>query len=393
MKRNLTIFILVTTVLFYSLKEDALPIDNQKENSRTIIQEKNDIRTKVSLIVVEYQEGYSGTGIYTHLVSYNFEDGNLIEKDTIISSTFEEIYYGCIFGGDIILDNQYVITALGNIIDLKLNSLIKEKDGRYLYRRDSILVFDSDRDIEENSYSEFNLRTLEYNKIEDEFFTSKRELHSPDDKYKIVMEDFTDKITLIGRDNTVEVLVENVYGTPMAIYSSTISNIPILWIDSLSILYADFKLKTEIRLINIKDKTNSLITTIDSIPAGASHSMLYRDALDNVIFSCSKGKFEIDIKNASHKFYKYIKLDHNFSVQTFSDSVGSEIWSHNHKIGKLWCSSYRTKVANGYIALVYGEAGSNLGYPKGVKVWSELNHKWTTIDIPRFCEIVGWYER
>jgi hypothetical protein len=47
-------------------------------------------------------------------------------------------------------------------------------------------------------------------------------------------------------------------------------------------------------------------------------------------------------------------------------------------------------VTENAIAIEYGPAGSNLGYPKGIKVWSNYTKSWMTIDIPWISALIGW---
>jgi len=39
---------------------------------------------------------------------------------------------------------------------------------------------------------------------------------------------------------------------------------------------------------------------------------------------------------------------------------------------------------------MYGNVGTNLGYPNGFKVWTQATKSWITIDLPRICTIIGW---
>jgi hypothetical protein len=40
----------------------------------------------------------------------------------------------------------------------------------------------------------------------------------------------------------------------------------------------------------------------------------------------------------------------------------------------------------------YGDHGSNLGYPKGIKIWTAQQNEWLTFDLPWVNSIVGWIE-
>ena len=36
---------------------------------------------------------------------------------------------------------------------------------------------------------------------------------------------------------------------------------------------------------------------------------------------------------------------------------------------------------------------SNLGYPKGIKIWNNINNTWTSIDNELICDMIGWIEK
>jgi hypothetical protein len=60
------------------------------------------------------------------------------------------------------------------------------------------------------------------------------------------------------------------------------------------------------------------------------------------------------------------------------------------EIGKLWASVWGSPATEGYVAFLYGDVGSNLGYARGIKVWSSSNGEWTTIDPKWVTQLIGW---
>ena len=71
-------------------------------------------------------------------------------------------------------------------------------------------------------------------------------------------------------------------------------------------------------------------------------------------------------------------------------SYGHVIRYQGNEIGRFWASAWGATAIDGYVAFLYGKVGSNLGYPKGFKVWSNANGKWTTIDGRWVTQIIGW---
>ena len=73
-----------------------------------------------------------------------------------------------------------------------------------------------------------------------------------------------------------------------------------------------------------------------------------------------------------------------------SREYGQILRFNGREIGRWWSGGART--TEGFIAFEYGDVGSNLGYPKGVKVWNNITEKWVTLDAKWTNEIIGWIE-
>src|SRR6187551_504514 len=91
-----------------------------------------------SLIVAEYREDKSGLGSYTYLVSYNFRDGKFISKDTVLGSLQEpdestpwfHVRYD--LGKNFIYQNKYVVSGVGNVIDLETKSFVMKASDEFI---------------------------------------------------------------------------------------------------------------------------------------------------------------------------------------------------------------------------------------------------------------------
>ena len=99
------------------------------------------------LLVAEYQKSYKGIGNYTHLVRYNFVDGAFFSKDTILSApTSKEgrrgSYVRYDLGNNFIYQNRYVISGIGNIIDVQTKSLLLGESDNFIETKgDSIIYY------------------------------------------------------------------------------------------------------------------------------------------------------------------------------------------------------------------------------------------------------------
>lgn len=328
----------------------------------------------------------------THLVNYNFINGDLSSIDTIVISklfndiaSFESIY-----------KDRYLINIQGQVIDLKTQKIIKEETDDFIMARGDTLIFDGNAYCDEECYTELNLKTKKYQVVDNDFFILKDDLHSPNYKYSISSNNrkgyFGNEIILKHRNQEESVIVEDAgLGTPLKNVSAYEQAVPLYWFDSETFLFAYFFSFAQIRMVNIIDGSNQVITRIDSIPSSTLNAYFYEDSTGEIVFSCEKGKYRIDLKESKHEKYQRIKLQHDFSQEAEPDSLGAEIFYLNESLGKLW--HRRPKTIENHIAVEYGETGSNLGYPAGIKVWNATSKDWTTINIPALFEVVGWYNK
>jgi hypothetical protein len=97
---------------------------------------------------------------------------------------------------------------------------------------------------------------------------------------------------------------------------------------------------------------------------------------------------QIDTANSNLVKYPFYELGNNFSI--LGTIKGDIIKYENREVGIQWCTN--AVVSDKIIAMAYGEVGSNLAYPKGIKVWSKLSNSWTTIEVPWLSKLIGWME-
>ena len=99
-----------------------------------------------SLLVAEYQKNEEGIGNYTYLVSYNFIEGKLTSKDTVFSAPTtkgqqKKSYVRYDQGRNFVYQNRYVISGIGNVIDVQTKSLVMEERDHFIETRGDSIIF------------------------------------------------------------------------------------------------------------------------------------------------------------------------------------------------------------------------------------------------------------
>lgn len=358
-----------------------------------------------NLIVAEYRIDTPRVGNYTYVVSYNFNNGKLVSKDTIFGSPSHYKYsifkFG--FGKHFIYKNRFIISGSGNVIDTKTKKLLTENySDDFISAIGDTLIFHRANTYTGEGYLMLNLLTGSYNFINHQRRNREREGRgSPDKNFYLSIDrsSIPYKINLCDTANNKTLLVKDAKHGPNC-ESPTVET---GWLDNNSFLYAVHETKfssnqtqTEfskitLRCFDIKNNSDTIFYVLDSVGKAFINGKFYLDEIGQMIYRTTDAKcYVIEIKKAKLTEYSFYELGNQFSLSYRSTKEGWRVKYKNIDLGMHWGST--TETGNGIIGIEYGKVGSNLGYPKGIKVWSELTNKWQEINIPWIAAIVGWIE-
>lgn len=344
----------------------------------------------VSLLVAESTPGKKNI---QELYQYTFVDGNFAGRAKIVSvPTIKEggggSYVRFDIGTNRIYRNRYVITGIGNIIDIEGGKvLLEEKDQFVKFSGDSI-IFYTDDIFKGKYYSFFDLKTSTYSKIENPAY-------KPNPGRDIEV-DYSSKIYKIWyyppSAQKVLLVKDAGYGEEFGDKRATV---PVIWIDNGSFIYASYSAGKDVATVfkvNM-DKTTEEIGSIAAIPHSDFNSYFYKDPEGNIHFACAKGVFEVDMKKKKISQLKTESLGNGFTVETEENpQQGRTIQYNGSEIGKYFFNYRGCKTHKGHIALNYDIVVQKERYPQGVTTWSEATGKWREIGGGDVVAIVGWIE-
>jgi len=365
-----------------------------------------------SLLVAEYQKNDEGIGSYTHLVSYNFTNGLLASKDTILSAPtgkgkFQSSYVRYDLGKNLVYKNRYVISGIGNIIDVQKKSLVLEESDDLVEIKGDSILFHRNNVTTGTGYLIYNLKKKTYRFVEDKNFMNVKGIHSPNHLLGLVIDksEIPYKIELNDNKNTKEEIVNDCgAGTLLSALSSTLPNVPIYWIDNQNFLYAKYsqsgftmeniKATVFIYKINIKTKKSELVAKIDSVAPANSNSHFIKGTEDTILFICEKGKFKIDLDNKNAIPLEIISIDNDFSIDySLNVDYGRRVYFQNKAIGQVSSNYYNALTTTGFVGVEYSTKNSIIDFSKGIKVWNNITATWVDIEINWLCSIIGWIEK
>jgi hypothetical protein len=349
---------------------------------------------KVSLIVAEYDDNASVNHLQ-HIVTYTFMDGAMVSREELLAVPTQKTgvkgnYVRFDIGKNKVYRNRYVITGIGNIIDLKNKKvLLEEKDEFVGFSGDSV-IFHTNDIFKGNYYSIFNLKTEKYQKVENANYNP---LPRPSVEVDETSAPFV--INAYATSGKKETLVKDAgYGEAQPLIGDNVKRkFPIFWLDNSFFLYANFSKNQHLASIYKvgTDKSIEKIADIDEIPATAQNTSFEYDAAGNVIYTCGKGRFLIDLKKKKADPVVYETVGNDFYVESVENTkYGRTIKFESVETGKKWCRVDNAQTTAGYAAFQTDMVIGADRYPQGVAVWNSSTKKWTTLDVSSLANIIGW---
>jgi hypothetical protein len=362
------------------------------------------------LIAAEYRIDSPRIGNFTYLVSYNFSEGLLISKDTILGVPTNRkgiagSYVRYDLGKNFIYKNRYVISGIGNVIDIKTKTLVMEESDDFISAQGDSLIFHRSNIFTGTGYLMLDLKTKKYRFINhDEIDKDKDRRSSPDKQHYLSIDQskIPYKIWLHNSNSKKRIVVSDAGHGPNIMYSSQFPTIETFWLDNNCFLYAVHETKFDVekkdysrvtlRKYDINLNTDRVFFILDSVSNGKTNGRFFTDNIGQLIYRSSGYSYHlVDTANNLLGEYPFYELGLGFLTANKSDKDGTILKYNNTEIGKLWCSN--EVVGEGVIAVEFGDIGSNLAYPKGIMTWSKQTNKWTTINIPWLSNVIGWVDK
>jgi len=331
------------------------------------------------------------------LVNYVFMDGAMISKETLLSVPAQKegikgSYVRFDVGKNKIYRNRYIVTGIGNVIDIQTKKLLVSERGELVaFNGDSIVFYTNDI-FKGKYYSVLNLKTEIYKKVEDANYNP---LPRPDVEVDETKKPFS--ISAYYINGKKDVLVTDAgYGEAQPLLGDDVRRkFPVFWLDNKSFLYANFTKDQQtatIYKIHL-NKTIEKIAVIDAIPATAENTFFEFSNDGNIIYSCGKGRYLIDTKKLKAEKISYESVGNNFFVEAEENpKYGRTIKFEDKEAGKKWCRVDNAKTTDGYAAFQNEIVIGTEHYPQGVAVWNTTTQKWTSLDVSSLADIIGWVQ-
>lgn len=347
-----------------------------------------------SLIVVHYdpaKKAELGQLIYR----YNYVNNVYAGREKIMSVAGrknDKDYIRCDKGDNMLYKDRYLITGIGNVLDLKDKKVLHDGSAKLVRcTNDSIIFFTNDI-FKGKFYSLFDLKTSIYAEIKSLTY---KPILGQDVEFDRAKSPY--KLYYYPQNKTKVILMDDAGHGGVSASNNKMYDIPIYWIDNDNFLFPNIKitdLEGSIVKYTISTKTAKPVGTFNStakipptykIARGPSSSFVefyFKDKL----FLINPAK-----ETMLQSFYK--EYDAGFSVEMEEKATGRGIWYKGKEIGKDHFDLKNFKASANYAAIVKEIVMGDESYQQGMSVYNIYKAKWEAIDGEEVACLIGWIKQ
>lgn len=351
---------------------------------------------KSSLLVAEYDDNAASNHLQ-HLMKYTFSGGAMVGKEEVIAVPTQKAgvngnYVRFDLGRNQVYRNRYVITSIGNVIDIVAKKLLVAEHGDLVRCSGDSIIFHTDDIFKGKYYSVLDLRSGIYKKVENPNYNP---VPRPDVEVDESKQPFV--ISSYAVSGKQDVLVKDAgYGEAQPLLGEDVKRkFAIHWIDNSNFLYGNFSKDQQsvvIYKVNL-NKTQEKIGEILEVPATAANAKFEKGNDGSVIYTCGKGRFLVDIAKKKVEKLSFEPLGNNFFVESDENpKYGRAIKWDALEIGKKWCLLENSMTTSGYGAFQNDIVMGQERYQQGVSVYSAEQKKWILLDVSSLSNIIGWVD-
>lgn len=345
---------------------------------------------KQNLIVVHIDPS-GKTAFKQRVFSYHFLNGSFIGRDEIISFNGKKDgkdYIRTDRGTNTMYKNRYLITGIGNIIDLTDKKILFDGKAHLMRCSNDSAIFYTNDVFKGKFYSVYNFSTGTYGEVKDLVFKTK---YGRDVEYDKSSKPF--QILYFPPAKPRVTLVKDAgYGQSRAT-DNYIPDPPLFWIDNDNFMYTYYnKENTEVAFykVNVDSKKTTLI---GKMPLGMEIGLaeLIKINSDQVVFKLGNHQFFIDLDSETITDLEYTKPVYGFSYECkHNPKYGHAISLYGKEVGKFQFLPKNFAAGDNIAGFVKEMVIGHESYQQGMMVWNAMKQKWVAVDSDEVLTLIGW---
>lgn len=324
------------------------------------------------------------------IYNYHFLNGHYTGRDELLTVSGKKDGKDNIrtdLGINTLYNNRYLITGIGNIIDLKDKKVLF--DGRATLIRctnDSVIYYTNDA-FKGKFYSVYNFKTNTYGEVKNLLFRPKLGQDVEYDKTTV-----TYKLNLYPQNKSKVELVKDAGCGQTGTADVTKPDPAFWWIDNSNFVYANYNTtNTEISFykVNADTKASTLVGKVAIKPETTAAKLQKLSNTQALLFYGSK-QILIDASANTVTDLVFTNSTNGFSAECKSNTYGRIIKLNEKEVGKQHFQLKNFKTENNISAVVKELIMGTESYQQGLGVYNYNKPGWETVDAEDVLTLVGF---
>jgi hypothetical protein len=345
--------------------------------------------SKKSLIVVHVDPA-SKSQYKQQIFSYHFLNGSFIGRDQIITVTGRvegKDYIRLDRGKNTLYKGRYLITGMGNIIDLQEKKVLFDGRASLVKCENDSAVFYTNDIFKGKFYSVYNFEKKQYAEVKDLLYKPRFEKDVEFDKTSTPF-----KINYYPQGAAKVVLTSDAGYGQTTTKDARVADPPTCWLDHSNFVYSHFnKENTELAFykVNIDSKENKLVGKLTISPE-ITPAEISRLSDTELLMLLGNKQIIINVKDNSVTDLSYASIGNGFTYECKPSAAGRVVKLNGKEIGKVHFKPVNFVSDKTEAALVKEIMVGTEGYQQGISVWNGTDKKWETVEADEVLRLVGW---
>ena len=348
--------------------------------------------TGESLIVVHYDEG-NKANLGQHIYRYNFVNNVYAGREkimTVVGRKNDKDYIRCDKGENTLYKDRYLISAIGNVIDLIDKKVLFDGSAKLVRCSNDSIIFYTNDIFKGKFYSYYNLKTSTYAEIKSLTFNPTIGQNVEFDRSKSPY-----KLLYYPQNKPKVVLMEDA-GHGGVSSKAPKADIPIYWVDNNTFIFPNIKvtdLEGSIVKYDIANKTSKVLGTFNSTANVPATYQLVSSVDCYIEFYFKNKLYCINPTKETMLMSNYKEVDKNFSVEVEPKANGRSVYYKGKDSGRFHFDMKNFKASANYAAIVKEIIMGDESYQQGISIFNVSKLKWESVDGEEVASLVGWIKK
>jgi hypothetical protein len=342
-------------------------------------------------LIVTHMDNKSGNAFKQKIYAYRFINGSFTGREELLvvqGKKDGKDYIRTDIGKPTIYKNRYLITGIGNIIDLKEKKVLFDGHARLVACRNDSAIFYTNDIFKGKFYSVYNFKTGSYGEVKQYSFKA---IIGQDVEFDKNVSPY--KIYLYPPNKPkIELVSDAGYGQRG---KDGPEDPPLMWLNNDAFLYVWFSKDGKELAVYVVNATTKKIELIGKV-SGPGQAPAYIEKADTELYLLhfQDKQFKIDLKNKKVEEMTFTYPAFGFSAEIKSGPKGKRILLKDEpkEIGVFHFRLSNFSAHNKICGLVKEIVAGEDSYQQGMVVWNDVKKKFENVDAEDVISMLGWIE-